>query len=278
MDSSYPSFSIVTCTYNRAGFIKKALDSVENQTYKNFEHVINDSYSTDGTVDIINAYIGRNSGRYPIKFFQTKPNGIARAMNDALAHCENDVINFLHSDDFFYTNDALEKVAGHFKADLKLNWLIGNFVMERNRKIYIIKLSKLLALNPKRVINTISPIHHENTFIKTKYVKELGEFDESRKISIEVRLWLRMIRISDPLIVDDNFSVMVSHPDSASSKSALSFLNGVAEGIDVFKAEHIVPAVGPYNETRAYKTLVSVQDSTRKVLNKLKEKVNGYND
>jgi len=50
--NNYPLISIITCTFNSEKYLKKALESVQNQTYKNIEHIINDSYSTDKTLNI----------------------------------------------------------------------------------------------------------------------------------------------------------------------------------------------------------------------------------
>ena len=44
--------SVVTCTFNSEKYLKKAWESVQKQTYKNIEHIINDSYSTDKTLEI----------------------------------------------------------------------------------------------------------------------------------------------------------------------------------------------------------------------------------
>ena len=48
--------SVIIPTFNRAQFLKKSIDSVINQTYKNFEIIIIDDGSTDGTKNIINSY------------------------------------------------------------------------------------------------------------------------------------------------------------------------------------------------------------------------------
>ena len=56
-----PLISIITCTFNSEKFLEKALESVQRQTYKNIEHIINDSYSTDKTLEIIKTYIEQNA-------------------------------------------------------------------------------------------------------------------------------------------------------------------------------------------------------------------------
>ncbi|HQJ32568.1 MAG TPA: glycosyltransferase, partial [Anaerolineaceae bacterium] len=59
------------------------MQSVENQTYQEIEHIINDAYSTDSTLDIIREYIERNKNRYVIKLIQSEPKGVGNALNVA---------------------------------------------------------------------------------------------------------------------------------------------------------------------------------------------------
>ena len=70
--NSYPLISILTCTFNSEKYLKNALESVRNQTYKNIEHIINDSYSTDKTLEIIKEYIEKNKNEFSIKFIQSQ--------------------------------------------------------------------------------------------------------------------------------------------------------------------------------------------------------------
>ena len=61
-----PVISVVTCTYNSEKYLTKALESVESQTYKNIEHIINDSFSTDRSLEIIHNYIEKNESIYAV--------------------------------------------------------------------------------------------------------------------------------------------------------------------------------------------------------------------
>ena len=72
------TISIITCTFNSEKYLRNALQSVENQTYLGIEHIINDAYSTDSTLDIIREYIERNKNRYVIKLIQSEPKGVGR--------------------------------------------------------------------------------------------------------------------------------------------------------------------------------------------------------
>lgn len=258
-----PKITIVTATYNRVGFIGKCLESVENQTYKNIEHVFNDSYSTDGTVQIIKKYIKRNNHKYPIKFFQTQPGGIAKALNDSLPFATGDITHFLHSDDYYLKNSSLEEAARYFIRNPNYDWITGNHIVDYKGKIYTIKQSKILKLNPKRIINLFLCLSHENTFVKTDLIRKYGGFVEDNKITVEYRLWLRLIQDHLPLVVDHEFVVLIAHDDSASHKSIVSFLKGIIEVFKSLRGEGIIPTVGPYKNTSIYK-------QTNALLNRIK--------
>jgi glycosyltransferase len=113
----YPKITIVTCTYNRVNFLKKALESVEKQTYKNIEHIINDSNSDDGTSGLIQEYIKKNNSRYDIKLLQGKSEGISKALNLSLQHATGDIIHFLHDDVYYLNEKSVERAADYFKND-----------------------------------------------------------------------------------------------------------------------------------------------------------------
>lgn len=94
--------SIITVVYNDIENIEKTILSVLNQDYKNFEYIIIDGNSTDGTVDIIRKYENK------LSFFISEPDGgIYDAMNKGLKHSSGDWIIFMNSGDLFNTNDVL---------------------------------------------------------------------------------------------------------------------------------------------------------------------------
>lgn len=273
---NYPKITVVTCSYNRAGFIKRALDSIEKQNYKNIQHVINDSFSTDGTVEIIKDYIERNKDKYEILFFQTKPQGIAKALNDTLPHANGDLIHFLHSDDYYIDNDSLNRVATYFRGDPTLDWLTGNWLLERNKKLFRIKLPRLIKINPEKYIHTCAGLSHENTFVKTDLVRECGGFQEDKSITVEFRLWLRLIQKTRLVPVEDDFAVLISHEGSASSGSILSFLKGTLQAIEVFNQEGVIPTIGPVKDTEIFQQIEKLKSKItdlRSLIKKSLEKI-----
>ena len=61
MSLEQPKISIITVVYNGEKYLEQTIKSIINQTYKNFEYIIIDGGSTDGTVDIIKKYEGKIS-------------------------------------------------------------------------------------------------------------------------------------------------------------------------------------------------------------------------
>ena len=100
-------FSIITPTFNRAHTIERAIQSMQNQTYENWEMIISDDGSTDSTQEVLKPYL-KNDNR--IKYIKAKQNGgVGKARNNGFKNISKDTdsIGFLDSDDVF-VNNALE--------------------------------------------------------------------------------------------------------------------------------------------------------------------------
>lgn len=247
------SITMVTCTYNSEEFLKKALKSVEIQTNHNIEHIINDSYSTDRTLEIINQYMQRNQENYPIKLIHTESKGVANALNKATEAATGDIIHYLHSDDYYIDQHALSKVVQHFKENPTLVWLTGNFLIEIKGEQIIIPHTHLIKNSPQTAISVMNFIHHENTFMKRTAVAEYGGFCEDKSLNVEYRLWLRLIRDHQPLIVNDQFTVFIIHKGSTSTGNIIQFSKAIGRGIKTLQSEKIFPLIGCYEQNRLYK-------------------------
>lgn len=108
--------SVVTVCLNAADTIAKTIESVLCQTYADWEYIIMDGQSVDGTLDIIRetiqSYENRGKAeREKIQVFSAKDEGLYQAMNKAADVCGGDYILFLNSGDVFASNKALEGAA-----------------------------------------------------------------------------------------------------------------------------------------------------------------------
>jgi len=248
----YPLISIITCTLNSEKHLEKALESIQMQTYKNIEHVINDSYSTDKTLEILNAYIERNKHDYRIKLIQSQPKGVANALNVATKEATGDLVHYLHSDDYYYEKESLEKAASYFQKNPNLIWLTGNFLVEIKGIRIAIPNTYLLRISPEKVLTCMNFISHENTFMRRNAVQLFGGFNEDKNLVVEYSLWLRIIKYFNPLIVNDEFTVFTIHKGSTSTGSVIKFSKAVLRAFNTQRKEEIFPLVGYYKDKKFY--------------------------
>ena len=104
--------SIITITYNSAGTLQRALESVQSQTYKDIEHVLVDGAYTDGTREMIEAYAKEHPN---VRWVSVKDGGIYNAINKGIRMATGDAVGFLHSDDRFYSPDSIEHIVEAFE-------------------------------------------------------------------------------------------------------------------------------------------------------------------
>lgn len=117
-----PQFSIITACFNRKSTIERTLRSVLNQTFGDYEYIIIDGASTDGTMDIVRSYESRFGGR--MRIVSEKDNGIYDALNKGIRMARGDLIGFVHSDDYLEP-DALETIAAYRDSSIKYQLLYG---------------------------------------------------------------------------------------------------------------------------------------------------------
>ncbi|HEV7407711.1 MAG TPA: glycosyltransferase [Bradyrhizobium sp.] len=109
-----PRVSVLVTTYNQARYVEEALDSLRRQTSREFEVIITDDASTDGSADVIAAWLGRTG--YPAQFIRNENNrGICANRNAALARSSGSFVCSLSGDDC-YEPDRIERQLACFLA------------------------------------------------------------------------------------------------------------------------------------------------------------------
>ena len=108
--------SIITVCFNPGGEIIKTIESVLAQDFTDFEYVIEDGSSTDGTENVINAYRKKFEKRgIPLLYFSESDSGIYDAMNQAAGFALGDYVLFLNAGDRFYDEKVLSRAAKAFR-------------------------------------------------------------------------------------------------------------------------------------------------------------------
>ena len=104
--------SLITATYNSAETLRDTMQSVLNQTFKDVDYIIVDGNSNDGTIDIVKEFEPQFEGR--LRWVSEPVKGIYDAMNKGVKMAQGDVVGILNSDDFFASDNVLEKVNAAF--------------------------------------------------------------------------------------------------------------------------------------------------------------------
>ena len=134
-----PKYSIITTCYNLSHLIERAIESVESQTYTNYEFIIVDDCSTDDSVNIINKYTKKYNNIKLIVNEENKKAGGAR--NAALAIAKGKYILFLDGDDRLADKDVLEKLDNLIGTE-DIDVIYLGFKIEGDREELVIPTEK----------------------------------------------------------------------------------------------------------------------------------------
>ena len=184
-------FSIITACYNSSKTIIDTIKSVNNQTYKNIEHIFIDGLSSDNTVEIIKG----NSKRDNL-IISEKDNGLYDAINKGIKNASGDVVGILHSDDLFPSTDIILDLATIFQEE-NLDVIYGDlqYVNKKNSK-KIVRFWKSCKFSPKLLRKGWMP-PHPTLFLKTQIHEKHGFFDLTYKISADYDFMLRVFKDSE---------------------------------------------------------------------------------
>lgn len=179
--------SIVTVCYNSSKTISNCIESVLRQNNNNYEYIIIDGASDDGTVEIAKTYKEKFEEK-DIKYtIISEPDlGIYNAMNKGIDRVSGEWILYLNSDDEFYGNKAIRDF---LNSDFDSYDVVYGDVVIKTKDSYIFqKAGELERLKS----GTEMPFCHQSTFTKTSILKQF-HFDENYKIIADIDLYLRIL-------------------------------------------------------------------------------------
>jgi len=180
--------TIITPTFNSAKTIKRNVVSVVNQSYLNFNHIIIDNLSSDGTIDEIkNVY--ENSGYMEkLQIISEKDSGISEAFNKGIKLADGEVIGILNSDDYFYDENVLMKVVDAFKDD-KLLLVHGNIYFDD--LVYGSNIRKPVLKFP----TSGGIFHHPTMFFRRQVYEKFGLYDTKYKYAMDFEFICRLSKL-----------------------------------------------------------------------------------
>lgn len=107
-----PFFSIIVVCLNPGEKLPKTLESIQNQTFQDYEVIVKDGVSDDGSLACITEILDKEK----VKLIEKKDQGIYDAMNQAAAQAEGKYIYYLNCGDLLYSKEVLEKTAEFIRS------------------------------------------------------------------------------------------------------------------------------------------------------------------
>jgi hypothetical protein len=186
---SSPTVSVVMSVFNGEEFLSETIDSVLNQSFRDFEFVIVDDGSTDGTADILSKYVLRD-GR--IRVSRNGKKGRAASLNLGISLANGEYVANTDADDLAMPGRLEEQVA-FMERNPEVGVLGGAFelITDSGRVIDIIR-HPLDDSQLRAAILRYNPICHSSVILRKEIVLALGGYRRTFEPSEDYDLWLRM--------------------------------------------------------------------------------------
>lgn len=170
--------SVITINYNNRDGLRKTIESVVNQTYMEFEYIVIDGGSTDGSVDVIKEYAEK------IDYWVSEPDkGIYNAMNKGIDVAKGEYCLFLNSGDYLFSSSVFDEC---------IPYLDGTDVITGTLKLdsgYIIPAPNRVTLPFFYSFDTLS---HPTSFIKTCLLKKY-HYDEKLALVSDWKFFTKVL-------------------------------------------------------------------------------------
>ena len=192
--------SIITINWNNSTGLEKTMQSVANQSFKEFEYIVVDGASTDGSIEVVKLY---ESQFAHLKWVSEPDSGIYNAMNKGVRMASGDYLQILNSGDCLATEDAIERMLSALENAGFPSILYGNMVKcfpDGHRMV-----DKCFAGQEITMLGMYKgTLNHDPAYIRRDLFDKYGLYDESLKIVSDWKWYLQTIILGDekPKYVD----------------------------------------------------------------------------
>jgi glycosyltransferase involved in cell wall biosynthesis len=189
MSSELPLVTIVTPSYNQAGYLEATLRSVLEQDYPRIEYIVIDGGSTDGSLEILKRYAARLSG-----WVSEKDQGQTDAINKGFDRARGEVLAWLNSDDT-YEPGAVGAAVEALRTRPQAGMVYGeaNFIDQHGR---LIGRFPAAQTDYKRLRRGYVHIPQQASFWRADLWNQVGPLDPSFYFAMDYDLWVRLAKLS----------------------------------------------------------------------------------
>lgn len=180
--------TVITINYNNAPGLQKTMESVLNQTSKDFEYIVIDGASTDGSVEKIEQF--KNPTIQLFKWISEPDSGIYNAMNKGIRMAKGEYLHFLNSGDYLADDKVVEDILMELPNNCDI--FVGNVIQFRPDGKQ--KYTKIKKQDKEVSLLTFyrGTIQHTSAYIKRSLFDKYGLYDESLKIVSDWKWYLQV--------------------------------------------------------------------------------------
>lgn len=199
--------SVVIPLYNKELFIAKAIQSVLDQSFRNFELLVVNDQSSDASVEVV-----RNFEDQRIRLINIDKSGVSVTRNTGIQNSKFEWIAFLDADDWWDTHFLEEMVAAiNTHTEYKLFASGRTHVFSKTSRRYANEFlpleGEVAAINFFKVNTRYLPlINSSNAVIKKSHLDEVGYFNPNQKMHEDHDLWIRLSLGEDVIFINKNLS------------------------------------------------------------------------
>jgi glycosyltransferase involved in cell wall biosynthesis len=202
------TLSIITINYNNLAGLKQTIESVLTQTYSDFEFIVIDGGSNDGSYEELKRQTSNIN-----YWVSEKDDGVYHAMNKGIKIAMGEYLLFLNSGDYFKSNDVIAKFIGQeHDADI----VAGVCTITRNNHI-VHKTSPSAFITFGDLYFT--GLNHQSTFIKKDLFAQNGMYREDFKYHGDIEFWYRSIILGGATTANTNIEVCYYNLEGVSEKN-----------------------------------------------------------
>lgn len=235
--------SIITINYNNKAGLEKTIASVMSQTWRDFEWIIIDGGSSDGSKEVIEKLA--TTPQSNISYWCSEPdNGIYNALNKGIVHSEGDYLIFMNSGDYFFEKDTLKKVSPQFdKKDISVVW---GKTIDSETGLDLQQQPTYEALAKTLLVFTLC---HQGAFINRE-VQIRNLYDESLSIVADWKFFLQTLIFNKGKIEILNQTISVVEPGGVSATQIQKRIDERRKVIIEYYGKGVADLIQDYNSIR----------------------------
>jgi glycosyltransferase involved in cell wall biosynthesis len=238
-ESKKPRVSVVVPSYNHARFIAAALESVVEQSFKDYEMIIIDDLSSDMSVDEIRKFIARHP-EIPIRFLCHEKNmGGVLTLNELIENASGEYIALINSDDVWLPN-KLEQQVNYLDTHAEVGAVFTQALIVDQDGLIVtefgdfpadifVQKNRSRGMWLRRFFFELNCLCHPSILIRKTVYQSIGLYDPRFRQLPDMHMWVRLLKITDIHILEEPLVHLRFHTSNTSKVSIETSIRNMNE-------------------------------------------------